>query len=137
MAAAKVHLDWTGEGLSFRGRAGDDGPEMVFDSDATVGPSPTQSLLGSLAACMGIDVVMILEKSRVPVEALGVTVEAERAETPPKYFTAATLTYTVKGPGPDDEKKLQRAIELSRDRYCSVLHSLRPDLDLEIRIERA
>ena len=135
MADSIVRLDWTGEGLAFRGAA-ENGPELVYDSDAKIGPSPTQSLLGSMAACMGIDVVMILEKSRVPVTSLSVTVEGDRVQDAPRYFHTMRLTYHVSGPTDEDEAKLQRAVDLSRDKYCSVLHSLRPDLDLEIRIVR-
>jgi len=131
-----VSLSWTGEGLAFKG-AVDDGAEMVFDSDGVLGPSPTNSLLGSVAACMGIDVVMILQKSRVPVDALTVQVSGGRAEQPPRKFESMVLTYHIKGPGPEDDEKIQRAVDLSRDKYCSVLHTLHPDLDLEIRIERA
>jgi uncharacterized OsmC-like protein len=43
--------------------------------------------------------------------------------------------YRVDGPSEDDRPKLQRAIDLSREKYCSVLHSLRPDIDLDIRVE--
>ncbi len=129
-----VSISWTGEGLQFKG-AVDGGAEMVFDSDGKLGPSPTNALLGSMAACMGIDVVMILQKSRVPVEALTVDVSGERAETQPRKFESMLLTYRVKGPGAEHQDKVQRAVDLSRDKYCSVLHTLRPDLELEIRIE--
>ena len=92
-------------------------------------------LLG-LAGCMGVDVVDILKKSRVPVEALEVEVEGERAPDPPRRYVRIHLVYRVKGPGEEDQAKLERAVALSRDKYCSVLHSLRPDLDLSIDIRR-
>ena len=134
MAAAKVRLRWT-EGLTFVGGA-DGGPEITTSSGGGAGPSPTQLLLLSVAGCMGIDVKDILEKSRVPVSALEVEVDGDRREDPPRRFTAIRLTYRVRGPGDEDQAKLQRAIDLSRDKYCSVLHTLNPDLDLDIRIER-
>jgi putative redox protein len=108
-----------------------------MDSDGEAGPSPTQTLLLSLAGCMGVDVRMILEKSRVPVESLEIDVEGDRVENPPRRFRSLRLTYRLRGPGDGDQGKLERAVELSREKYCSVLHTLRPDLDLDVRIERA
>jgi putative redox protein len=131
----KVDMRWTGEGLRFVGGA-DGGPEMFLESGGKGAPSPTQLLLLSLAGCMGIDVVDILGKSRVPLQALEVAVEGDRVPEPPRRFTAIRLTYRVRGPEPEHDARLQRAIDLSREKYCSVLHTLRPDLALDIRIER-
>lgn len=128
-------LRWTGQGMVFSGGKSD-GPQVVLDSDGVQGPSPTQLLLLSLAGCMGVDVRMILEKSRVPLETLEVVVSGDREDDPPRYFRSIRLTYRVKGPGDEDEGKLERAVQLSREKYCSVLHTLRPDLDLDVRIER-
>lgn len=86
---------------------------------------------------MAVDVRMILEKSRVPVEALEVEVEGDRAAEVPRKFEALRLTYRVKGPTEGDQPKLQRAVDLSREKYCSVLHTLRPEINLDIRIEQA
>lgn len=134
MATRSVELRWSGEGLHFRG-GGEGGPEIDLDSDGEAGPSPTQALLLSLGACMGIDVVMILEKGRVPLEALSVVLEGDRAEEPPRRYTAIRLVYRITGPGPEDAQKVDRAVRLSRDKYCSVLHSLAGDIDLDIRVE--
>jgi putative redox protein len=94
-----------------------------------------EMLLMSLAGCMGVDVVDILTKMRVPLGGLAVRVEADRRKEPPRRLLAVRLTYRVEGVPASDRGKLQRAIDLSRERYCSVLHSLQPDLDLDIRIE--
>lgn len=136
MSSSEVTLRWRGDGLVFVGSAGG-GPSMTLDSDGREGPSPTQALLLSLAGCMGVDVRMILEKSRVPLESLEVVVRGERMEQPPRYFRRIVLTYRVVGPADEDQGKLERAVELSRDKYCSVLHTFRSDLDLEVRVERA
>jgi len=135
MSSSRVALRWTGDGLGFVGGA-EGGPEISLESGGTRAPSPTQLLLLSLAGCMGVDVVDILVKSRVPLESLEVTVEGDRAPAPPKRFTAIRLTYTVRGPLADHEDRLQRAVSLSREKYCSVLHTLRTDLSLDIRVER-
>lgn len=132
----QVRLRWTGEGLAFRGGP-DGGVEAVIDSDGVRGQTPTQALLMSLAGCMAVDVLMILEKSRVPVRALEVEAIGERAETVPKRFVHISLVYRLEGPTADDQPKLDRAIALSRDKYCSVLHTLDPELDVDIRVEAA
>jgi len=135
MSSSRVKLRWTGQGLVFRGGA-EGGPEITTESGGGAGPSPTQLLLLSLAACMGVDVRMILEKSRVPVDTLEVEVEGDRVQDPPRRFHAIRLTYRVGGPGDEDQAKLERAVQLSTEKYCSVLHTLRSDLDLDVRIER-
>ena len=129
----QVRLKWSGEGLVFRG--GPDGvPEVTIDSDAEQGPSPTHALLIALAGCMAVDVKMILEKSRVLVESIEVEAVGERAESAPRRFLSITLTYDVRGPGGEDAKKVQRALDLSRDKYCSVLHSLDPGIKIDLRV---
>lgn len=130
-----VTLRWSGQEDLFHGRGAAD-LEIPLDGDGERGPSPTELLLLSLASCMGVDVRMILEKSRVPLETLEVEVEGERAPEPPRRFTRIRLVYRLRGPAEEDEPKLQRAIDLSRDKYCSVLHTLREDLELEIVVER-
>ncbi|NJD19925.1 MAG: OsmC family protein [Gemmatimonadetes bacterium] len=134
MSPTEVLLRWRGDGLVFSGGA-PGGPEITLDSEGRAGPSPTQALLLSLAGCMGVDVRMILEKGRVPLESLDVRIEAERVEEPPRRFRSVRLTYRLRGPRQEDRAKVDRAVELSREKYCSVLHTLRPDLELDIRVE--
>jgi putative redox protein len=129
----QVRLRWAGEGLVFRGGP-DGGPEITIDSDAVQGPSPTHTLLMALAGCMAVDVKMILEKSRVPVDSIEVEAVGERADSAPRRFLSITLTYEVRGPGEEDAKKVQRALDLSRDKYCSVLHSLDPGIKVDLRV---
>ncbi len=135
-APSRVRLEWTGEGLRFRGGP-EDAPPITMDSDGVEGPSPTSTLLLSLAGCMGVDVVHILEKSRVPVESLSVEVEGERVEDPPRRFERIRLVFVVSGPDEEHRDRIERAVELSRDKYCSVLHSLREDMEWEMEIRRA
>jgi len=131
----QVRLRWAGEGLVFRGGP-DGGPVATLDSDAKEGLSSTHYLLFALAGCMAVDVKMILEKSRVPIESLEVEAVGERAETPPRRFEKIQLTYEVRGPQEEHETRLQHAIDLSRDKYCSVLHSLDPSIEIDIRVRR-
>jgi putative redox protein len=129
----RVRLRWTGEDLVFHGGA-DDGPQVTIDGGSKAGPAPMQILLLSVAACMGIDIKMILEKSRVPFEQLEIEAIGERAEEPPRRYLKVDLVCHVAGPGPEDADKVLRAVELSRDKYCSVLHSLDPGMDIAVRV---
>lgn len=130
----QVRLRWTGEGLAFRGGP-DGGVESGIDSDGVIGHSPMEALLMALAGCMAVDVLMILEKGRVPIEELEVNAVGRRAPTVPKRYVAVTLTYRLKGPSDEDRPKVDRAIDLSRDKYCSVLHTLDAELDVDIEVE--
>ncbi|MEX0856415.1 MAG: OsmC family protein [Gemmatimonadota bacterium] len=122
---------WVGRDLVFEGRTATSAP-ILLDSGSKEGPSPTEALLMSLAACMAIDVKVILEKGRVAVDEIEVGLEGDRAPEPPRRFTFVRMEIRVKGPVEEDRGKLERAAQLSRDKYCSVFHSLRPDLDVEI-----
>jgi putative redox protein len=85
---------------------------------------------------MAVDVKMILEKSRVPLESIEVEAVGVRAESAPRRFLSITLTYYLRGPEEEHEAKVQRALDLSRDKYCSVMHSLDPDIEVELRAVR-
>jgi putative redox protein len=111
------------------------GAAVVVDGDAEAGPSPMEMLLMGLAGCMAIDVVDILGKMRVPLTDLTVRAEGDRRAEPPRRYTAIRLTYQAQGIPEADQGKLQRAIDLSRETYCSVLHSLQPDLDVQVLID--
>lgn len=128
----QVSLEWTGD-LVFSSRIAT-GPGPVFDSDGEAGTSPVQALALALGSCMAVDVVMILTKGRHDLQGLRVTVVGHRADGPPAYVTNYTITYEVKGSAPD--AAIQRAIELSRDTYCSVWHSLRRDAALDVTYTR-
>ncbi len=114
---------------------GRSGVAFQVDGRNATASSPMEGLLISVAACMGIDVVDILMKGRVPLEALTVRAEGDRRKEPPRRYTAIRLVYEVRGVPAAARGKLQRAIDLSRDKYCSVLHTLQPDLDVTIRID--
>jgi putative redox protein len=128
-----VTLRWSGEKLRFEG--GPEGtPPSVVDAGGGTGPSPTDHLLLAAAGCMSADVLDILGKSRVPVESLEVQVEGRRAEKPPRRFLSIAMSFRLRGPTSSDRPKVERAVNLSRETYCSVLHTLRPDLDLVFEV---
>jgi putative redox protein len=127
-----VEARWD-DGLRFRAE-GRSGVPIVLDGASEEGPSPPEALLMSLATCMGVDAVDILGKMRVELGGFSVRVEGDRRPEPPRRYLAVRMTFTAEGMPPGDRPKLERAVALSRERYCSVLHSLQPDLDLAIRI---
>lgn len=131
----RVRLSWTGKDLRFEGGA-EGGPRIAMDGDSGSGPSPMEMLLLSLAGCMAVDMKVILEKSRVALEGMDVVLEGERAPEDPKRYVAIRMVFHLDGPDEADEGRIARAVELSRNKYCSVFHTLRPDLAVEIRTER-
>ena len=121
----RVTLRWQ-ERLVFRGgEAG--GPETTIDGDNAEGPGPMLTLLLAAASCTGSDVVSILEKMRVTLEECRIEASGVRRETEPRRYTAIHLEYHLRGRGLD-EAKARRAIDLSITKYCSVVHSLAPDI---------
>jgi putative redox protein len=125
-----VDLDWQGD-LRFAGRSGP--VELILDSAGLAGPTPVQALALSLAGCMAIDVVHILKKGRLDPRALHAHLIGERASEDPKRLVTVTLHFVVTGDIPAE--KLERALSLSREKYCSVWHSLRQDLDFRTSFE--
>jgi putative redox protein len=123
-------LTWQGD-LKFR--AATPRTEIILDSDSTAGPSPPEALAMALAGCMAIDVADIVIKGRHSLSALEVRLTGERREDPPRHFVHFTLHFLVGGNVPDHA--IQRAIDLSREKYCSVWHSLRQDLQLDTTFE--
>lgn len=118
----KTRVQWV-NGVSFVGEAGS-GHSVVVDGapDAggrNVGMRPMELLLTGAAACTAFDVVTILKKGRHAVADLAVTVEAERAPEPPRVFTRLHYVYTVAGRGLDP-KHVERAVKLSKEKYCSA-----------------
>ena len=126
----KTTLAWKRD-LVFTG-ATPQGYEIEFDAQAQWGCKPTEALLLSLAGCMGIDMVSILTKMRITLTSFRMEIEGERNPTPPQYYKAVEIVLHIAGKNLDSIK-VERAIALSRDKYCSVYNSLRPDLALNVR----
>jgi putative redox protein len=116
-------MEWDG-GLRFRGRAGD--RELTLDGDSLSAVSPVEALALALAGCMASDLVHILVKGRTPPSTLRARLVSERAPEEPRRLVKVDLRFTVRGAVP--AAKIERAIALSRETYCSVWHSLRPDI---------
>lgn len=110
------------------------GYEVEFDVKYEEGCSPTETLLLSIAGCLSIDVVHILRKMRCEISKYEVEVEGVRNLTPPQYYTSVDIMIYISGEG-ITQKKIDRAIALSRDKYCSVYHSLRKDIEVNVKYD--
>jgi putative redox protein len=118
-------LTWQ-EGLRFVG--GDrEGPTITVDGDNQSGPGPMLTLLLAAGACTGSDVVAILQKMRITFLEFGIEVSGIRREEEPRRYVAIHLDYRLRGEDLDPAK-VRRAIDLSLEKYCSVFHSLAPDI---------
>jgi putative redox protein len=123
-------LKWLGD-LRFEGKS--DATSITLDSASKAGPSPMQAVAFGVAGCMAIDLVHILAKGRHPLASLEAHLIAHRAATDPKRFETIALHFAVEGDA--SAEQVERAIELSREKYCSVWHSMRPDIQLDVTYE--
>ena len=119
-----MELSWTRD-LQFSGRS--DKSSITLDSAGLAGPSPVQALGYALAGCMTTDVAYILTKGRYAFRALRSRLVADRLPDDPHRFVRAALHIDVEGDVPPDA--VARAIQLSHDKYCSVWHSMRQDIE--------
>ena len=126
MADISTSLKWNGE-LKFTGRNAQ-GFETNFDGNAQTSSSPMEILLESAGSCSAIDVVLILQKMREPLTALEVKLDGDRQAVEPRYFHTIRARFDLWGEL--SAEKVERAINLSFSKYCSVFHSLRTDLKL-------
>jgi putative redox protein len=127
-----VDLTWI-DGLQFSARVSN--TELVIDSSGVAGPSPVDALGVALAGCMAIDIAYILKRGRHPFRALRSQLTAQRSVTEPHRFVAAALHFFIEGTVPRDA--IERALQLSREKYCSVWPSLRQDIDFQVTFELA
>ena len=118
-------------GLAFTGRA-ERGHEvdMAASTSNDGGASPMEMVLMAVAGCTAIDVTSTLQKKRQQVTNFEVHVRAEKAEDHPRVFTAASVEYIVTGHGVRQDA-VERAVELSRTKYCPVHAMLQQALPLE------
>ncbi len=117
----KTVVTWQGE-MAFVGKDGL-GNSIKMDAPAAVGGSddgfrPKHLLLEALAGCTSMDVISILKKMKVTPDSFRVEVDAGESDEHPKVFTDFHIKYIVRGEVP--EAKLNKAIDLSQERYCGV-----------------
>ena len=102
-------------------------------SDDT-GASPKRLLLAGLAGCTGIDVVMLLDKMRVPYTDIKMDVEADLTEEHPKVYFEIRLNFTFYGKDLN-RGKVERAVNLSQEKYCGVAAMLQKNCPIVVKID--
>jgi len=114
------------------------GHKIVIDASEehgghNLGPRPKAFMLVSLAGCTGMDVVSILKKMRVDYKSLEIVVEGDTAEEHPKKFLTMKVIFNFTGENlPLD--KIQKAVDMSRDKYCGVYASYKESIKIEHEI---
>ncbi len=128
----KARIKWI-EQASFLAESGS-GHAVVIDGapehgGRNLGIRPMEAVLIGVGACTAFDVVAILKKSRQRVSDCVVELEADRAEQPPKVFTRVRMVYRVSGTDLDPSR-VERAVTLSAEKYCSATAMLRDRVDI-------
>ena len=128
----KCRVKWL-DHMSFVGES-DSGHSLVMDSapeagGRDLGVRPMEMLLLGLGGCTGIDVVSILHKSRQDIVDCEIEIDAERADNIPKVFTRIHVRFIVSGRNLDP-KKVEKAVQLSADKYCSASRMLEKSAEI-------
>ncbi len=137
MSHQTLNCTWK-EGMAFETEVS--GHKILMDADDSVGgrdsgPRPKPLMLASLAGCTGMDVISILKKMQQPYTYFNIDVEADMTEEHPKQYSSIKVIYEFKKADNLDEKKVQKAVDLSQERYCGVSALLKKAItvDYEIR----
>jgi putative redox protein len=109
------------------------GNHVPFDGESKKGAGPMEILLGALGACTAVDVVSILAKKRQKLAALEISVSGARAAEHPRVWTKIEMVYKITGEV--EEKAARDAIELSKNRYCSVSAMLEKTAKISYTVE--
>lgn len=137
MSSHEVVTTWMGD-MAFEADVG--GHKVRIDASPDVGghgggPTPKPLLLVSLAGCTGMDVVSLLKKMRQPLTWFDMKVEGELTEEHPKYYRSITLVYRFKEADGLAKDQVQKAIDLSQERYCGVSALLKKAVPVNVRVE--
>lgn len=125
----KVSTEWQGNMAFTMTNPYDNQVKMDAREEAGgegAGVSPMEAVLGGLAGCMGIDVLMVLKPYKDKIERIKFITDGERPEEPPRYFKNVQVTVELDGDVP--ASRVWRAIKLSDEKYCSVANSLKAEL---------
>ncbi|MEL6141744.1 MAG: OsmC family protein [Bacteroidota bacterium] len=111
----------------------EDGHHTYTDASEKIGGHnlamrPMQMVLSAMGSCTLIDVILLLQKQRQPLQHVEAELDAERAETEPRVFTKIHVTYHCYGELEDS--KVERACRLSMEKMCSVSLMLKPSVDI-------
>jgi putative redox protein len=133
----KVTVEWEGK-MKFSA-TDESGHTITMDAPVAAGgdntaPTPMALILMSVAGCSGIDIVSILEKMKVKIDQFDIDVEGDRVGEHPKVFSTVNVVYKLKG---DEltQDKVERAVKLSVDKYCSAVHIVNKTAQMKFTYE--
>ncbi|HLO91804.1 MAG: OsmC family protein [Chloroflexota bacterium] len=131
----QVDINWI-DGLAFNAHADDH--SIVIDAPFEAGGQnrgirPKMLVLASLGGCTGVDIILILKKMKVNLKDLKISVEGKLTDNHPKIYETITLKYIFKGYGLD-LSKLEKAIQLSQEKYCGVTAMLEKSVKIDYKI---
>jgi putative redox protein len=106
----------------------DAGPENGGNSE---GYRPKALMLSALAGCSGLDVALLIKKMKLEVDDFKIEIDANLTEVDPKYYDKVAMHFHFSGSNLN-EKKLQRAVDLSIEKYCGVMEMFRQFADLKV-----
>ncbi len=124
-------VEWAGDLRFNAGAPG--GPQLLLDGNSKDGVSPVTTMLCAAGACSGADVVSILEKKRIVLTHFHVEVGGTRRDQYPRRFTQIWLRFHLSGEGLT-EIAARRAVDLSVEKYCTVLQSMNPDIPIRTEV---
>lgn len=96
-----------------------------------VGLRPKALMLSSLAGCSGLDVASLIKKMKLEVDDFNIDIKAELTEEHPRYYNKVKMEFHFYG-NALDEGKLQKAVDLSIDKYCGVMAMFKKFADVEV-----
>ncbi|MEQ1747133.1 MAG: OsmC family protein [Saprospiraceae bacterium] len=113
--------------------------KVVMDTTPDIGgddsgPSPKKLLLGTLAACTGIDVVSLLNKMRTPFSDFEIATETDLTDEHPKVFKTIQIIYRIRV-ADEHREKVEKAVNMSLEKYCGISAMLHKNSPMEHRIE--
>ena len=136
MKKETINVKWT-NGMSFEADVA--GFKIPLDADPEFGgqgkgPKPKPLMMVALAGCTGMDMVSMMNKMRVDYDSLNIKIEGDLTEEHPKHFTKMKIIYEISGKDVD-LNKVEKAVQMSQDKYCGVSHSYKQvmEVDYEIR----
>lgn len=132
----KISTKWQGD-IQFESSGETSGHTVNMDAKKEVGgggsaPTPMEMVLHGVAGCMGIDMCVIMRHHMDKVTKLELELDGTRAETEPKRFTDVEIL--VKVEGDVKRKTVQRAVDLSVDKYCSAINSVNADVTTKLEL---
>jgi len=133
MGASTTTVQWL-SGKRFVGIDSTNHSVVLSSKDDGIGVKPSDMLLIALASCTAVDVVEILSKKRLPLDALEIITTGEQDADPPWTFRKIHLKFRLSGKGLTD-KAVEQAIQLSEEKYCSVAATVRATAEITTEFE--